>query len=177
MVKAYMSRDMRFLTMWYVQPAKAQTSLHIRAVWSEPLLVAWIFYECKLLTEQHLEFICLTEGCTGSSGSIHVKMPHCWNHMSRLNYSYVFTDADGSWDNAPISKIHVNNDAELVVWDIRATCYVMTTCSRQTCNSYTSWYWEGWSLRSRSSCRWVKFVILMYMYSKTCLKRPLKRRP
>ena len=26
---------MRFPTMWYVQPAKAQTSLHIRAVWSE----------------------------------------------------------------------------------------------------------------------------------------------
>ena len=25
-------------TMWYVPPAKAQTSLHIRAVWSEPLL-------------------------------------------------------------------------------------------------------------------------------------------
>ena len=27
-----MSRDMRFPTMWYVQPAKAQTSLRIRAV-------------------------------------------------------------------------------------------------------------------------------------------------
>ena len=30
----------------------------------------------KLLTEQHLEFISLKGGCTGSSGSIHVKMPH-----------------------------------------------------------------------------------------------------
>ena len=30
----------------YVRPAKAQTSLRIRAVWSEPLLVTWIFYEC-----------------------------------------------------------------------------------------------------------------------------------
>ena len=36
---------MRFPTMWYVRPAKAQTSLRIRAVWSEPLLVAWIFYD------------------------------------------------------------------------------------------------------------------------------------
>ena len=27
-----MSRDMRFPTMWYVQPAKAQTSMRIRAV-------------------------------------------------------------------------------------------------------------------------------------------------
>ena len=40
-----MSRDMRFPTMWYVWPAKAQTSLRIRADWSEPLLVAWIFHE------------------------------------------------------------------------------------------------------------------------------------
>ena len=36
---------MRFPTMWYVRPAKAQTSLRIRTVWSEPLLVAWLFYE------------------------------------------------------------------------------------------------------------------------------------
>ena len=27
----YMSRDMRLATMWYVRPAKAQTSLRIRA--------------------------------------------------------------------------------------------------------------------------------------------------
>ena len=38
---------MRFPTMWYVQPAKAQTSLRICAVWSEPLLVSWIFYDCS----------------------------------------------------------------------------------------------------------------------------------
>ena len=41
-----MSHDMRFPTMWYVRPAKTQISLHIRAVRSEPLLVAWIFYNC-----------------------------------------------------------------------------------------------------------------------------------
>ena len=29
-----------------VWPAKAQTSLRIRAVWSEPLLIACIFYDC-----------------------------------------------------------------------------------------------------------------------------------
>ena len=38
-------RGMRFPTTWYVRPAMAQTSLRIRAVWSEPLLVAWIFYD------------------------------------------------------------------------------------------------------------------------------------
>ena len=42
-----MSRDMIFPTMWYVRPAKAQISLRICAVWSEPLLVAWIFYDCS----------------------------------------------------------------------------------------------------------------------------------
>ena len=34
----------------------------------------------KLLTEQHLEFLSLKIGCTGSSESTssHVKIPHCW---------------------------------------------------------------------------------------------------
>ena len=42
----YMSRDMRFPTMWYVRPVKAQISLRICAVWSEPFLVARVLYEC-----------------------------------------------------------------------------------------------------------------------------------
>ena len=32
----------------------------------------------KLLTEHHLEFLSLKRGCTGSSESTFVKMPHCW---------------------------------------------------------------------------------------------------
>ena len=32
----------------------------------------------KLLTEQHLVFLSLKGGCTGSSESTLVKMPHCW---------------------------------------------------------------------------------------------------
>ena len=32
----------------------------------------------KLLTEHHLEFLCLKGGCKGSSESTLVKMPHCW---------------------------------------------------------------------------------------------------
>ena len=42
-----MSQCMRLPIMWYVQPAKPLISLRIRAVWSEPLLVAWVFYDCK----------------------------------------------------------------------------------------------------------------------------------
>ena len=32
----------------------------------------------KLLTKQHLELAILQGGCTGSSETILVKMPHCW---------------------------------------------------------------------------------------------------
>ena len=32
----------------------------------------------KLLTEQHLEFLNLKGGCSGSSESTLVKLPHCW---------------------------------------------------------------------------------------------------
>ena len=44
------------------------------------------FMTDKLLTEQHLEFLSLLRGCTDSSESIHVKMPHCWkSHASRAH--------------------------------------------------------------------------------------------
>ena len=38
----------------------------------------------KLLMGHHLEFLSLKAGCTGSSESILVKMPHYWNHKSQL---------------------------------------------------------------------------------------------
>ena len=40
----------------------------------------------KVLTEHRLEFVSLKGGCAGSSESTLVKMPHCWNHKSRLNF-------------------------------------------------------------------------------------------
>ena len=47
-VKGYnKSHDMRFPTMWYLWLAKSLIRLRICAGWSETLLVAWIFYECK----------------------------------------------------------------------------------------------------------------------------------
>ena len=66
----HLSRDMRFSTKWYVRPTKAQTSLRIRACWSEPLLVDWYSMNIKLKTEQDLEFLSLKRDCTGSSESI-----------------------------------------------------------------------------------------------------------
>ena len=41
----------------------------------------------KLLTEHHLEFLHLKRGCTGSSESTHVKMPHCWKSHVMAQFS------------------------------------------------------------------------------------------
>ena len=53
----------------------------------------------KLLTEHHLEFLSLKGGCTGSSESTNVKMPHCWKShaLAQLLISIV-TQA---WHNIP----------------------------------------------------------------------------
>ena len=41
--------------------------------------------DVQLLTEHHLEFLSLKGGCTGSSESTLVKMPHCWkSHVTAL---------------------------------------------------------------------------------------------
>ena len=42
----------------------------------------------KLLTEHHLEFLSLKGGCTGSSGSTHVKMAHCLKSHDRAHIVY-----------------------------------------------------------------------------------------
>ena len=44
--KHKLSQCMRFPTIRYVRPAKPQISLCIRTVCSEPLIVAWVFYDC-----------------------------------------------------------------------------------------------------------------------------------
>ena len=45
----------------------------------------------KLPSEQHLEFLSFTGGCTGSSESIHVRMPHCWT--SHVTAYFVSSEA------------------------------------------------------------------------------------
>ena len=41
----------------------------------------------KILTKHHLEFLSLKGGCTGSSESTLVKMPHCWeSHVTAQLY-------------------------------------------------------------------------------------------
>ena len=47
----------------------------------------------KLLTEHSLVFLSLTEGCTGSFESNHVKMPHCWkSHVTAHFTIYLNND-------------------------------------------------------------------------------------
>ena len=48
----------------------------------------------KLLTEHHFEFLSLNEGCTGSSESTHVKMPHCWKSHAAAQLSCNFEILD-----------------------------------------------------------------------------------
>ena len=43
----------------------------------------------KLLTEHHLKFQGFKGGCTGSSESTLVKMPHCWkSHVTAQNFTF-----------------------------------------------------------------------------------------
>ena len=42
----------------------------------------------QLLAEQHLEFLSLKGGCTGSSESTQVKMPHCWKSHVTAQLSF-----------------------------------------------------------------------------------------
>ena len=74
-IQQNLSHGLGFPTMWYVRPAKPQIRLRIRAVWSEPLLVA------RLLIEHHLEFLSLKGGCKDSSESTLVKMSHATSHF------------------------------------------------------------------------------------------------
>ena len=43
----------------------------------------------KLLKEHRLEFLSLTGGCTGSSESIHVKLPHCWKSHVTAQFTII----------------------------------------------------------------------------------------
>ena len=89
--QSYLSQDMRYPIMWYVQPAEAQTSkgsdqpAHTRSLiraYASPLNI--------LLTEQYFEFLSLKGGCTGSSESTLVKMPHCWKSHVTAHFSRDF---------------------------------------------------------------------------------------
>ena len=58
----------------------------------------------KLLTEHHLELLISKEGCTGSSESTLVKMPHCWkSHVAAQLSLRVIADISSNLSNIFIS--------------------------------------------------------------------------
>ena len=72
----------------------------------------------KLLTEHHLEFLSLKEGCRCSSESTLVKMPHCWKYMSLLKFHLLL------W---PYYEIWLNVIELLLMrwWNLNATCIMV----------------------------------------------------
>ena len=48
----------------------------------------------KLLNEHNLEFLSLKEDYTGSSESIHFKMPHCWKSHVAAHLSSIRSNKD-----------------------------------------------------------------------------------
>ena len=51
----------------------------------------------KPLTEYHLEFLSLKGGCTNSSESTLVKMPHCWkSDVAAEMYMFYLPEADAT---------------------------------------------------------------------------------
>ena len=63
----------------------------------------------RLLTEQHLEFLSLKVGCTGSSESTLVKMSNCWKsralaHMRLISMcTFPVSGNRGSWSGSWLS--------------------------------------------------------------------------
>ena len=47
------------------------------------------FMIIKLLTEQHLEFLSLKGGCTCSTKSTLVKVPHCWKSYAMAHIMFI----------------------------------------------------------------------------------------
>ena len=69
---------MRYPTMWYLRPAKAQTACAYAQSDQSLCLSLEYFMTVKLLSEHHLVFLSVKVGCTCSSESSLVKIPHCW---------------------------------------------------------------------------------------------------
>ena len=76
----------------------------------------------KLLTEYHLEFLSLKEGCRDSSESTHVKMPHCWkSHATAHMFIFQFTVYLGQTEE---------NARRKEDFDVKIACFV--TCLHVT---------------------------------------------
>ena len=78
---------MIFPTMWYVRPLSLRSACTYAQSDQNLCLSLKYSMTVNLLTEYHLEFLSLRGGCTGSSESTHVNMPHYWkSHVTAHMY-------------------------------------------------------------------------------------------
>ena len=61
----------------------------------------------KLLTEHHLTLLSLTEGCTGSSESTLVKMPHCWKSHVAAHFCLISMFAKIISEKSKVGQCHL----------------------------------------------------------------------
>ena len=66
----------------------------------------------KLLTEQHLEYLSLKGGCTGSYEYTLVKMPHCWKSHATAHLLILISGAGSPYipDGEFVTEYNVDND-------------------------------------------------------------------
>ena len=74
----------------------------------------------KLLTERNLEFLSLKVDCTGSSGSIHVKMPHCWKSHVTAQLSLT------SRDICCVLQMEINRKKDAEISKVRKDLELLT---------------------------------------------------
>ena len=68
----------------------------------------------KLLTAHHLEFLSLKEGCTGSSESRLVKLPHCWkSHVTAHSLMSVIVAFPGHTHYSLVSSSRIPSLVQL----------------------------------------------------------------
>ena len=81
----------------------------------------------KLLTRQHLEFLSLKGGCTGTSESIRVKMLHCWKSHAVAHFLIMHSFLEASHNNAT-EYLHCPSPARKFF-----TAEAVTLCSSADC--------------------------------------------
>ena len=82
---------MRFPTMWLCATSKASDQPAHKHSLIRAFACRLLEYSTsvKLLTEHHLEFLSSKGGCTDSSESTLVIMPHCWKSHAEVHFRKV----------------------------------------------------------------------------------------
>ena len=75
------------------------------------------FMSVRLLTEHYLEFLSLKGGCTGSSESILVKMPHCWKSHVTAHFYFLFVSVSQKLDTPNQTAEYLGKQNQ-IVWKI-----------------------------------------------------------